>query len=153
MHNEYLNHGKVLPKIFPSGPNNPMGSYALYIGKNYAIHGNTNNNSGVGLRVTRGCIRLRPKDIEYLYTQVPIGTKVEFINEPVKTTTDKNGMQYIEIHCPLFKINEDKNNDYLTKIQFKKYVYKILKDIPNINYKTVDKAIENCSGIPINISN
>lgn len=34
------------------GPDNPMGLYAIYIGRLYAIHG-TNANFGIGLRVSR----------------------------------------------------------------------------------------------------
>ncbi len=40
----------------PAGPDNPMGLYAIYIGRLYAIHG-TNANFGIGLRVSQGCIR------------------------------------------------------------------------------------------------
>lgn len=153
MRNEYIKKGKILPKILLPGPNNPMGSYALYVGNNYAIHGTKKNFEGIGLRVTRGCIRLRPKDIESLYTLVPIGTKVEFINEPIKTTADANGNQYIEIHFPLFKKNTNQCRFYSIKNELKKNVYKILEGVPNINYKKVNEAIDNCSGIPINITN
>lgn len=154
MRNEYIKRGEILPTIFPAGPNNPMGSYALYVGNSFAIHGTTNKNSdGIGLRITRGCIRLRSQDIKHLYTVVPIGTRVEFINEPVKIATSKNGLHYIEIHCPLFQHKKNQYHYDLMQIKLKKYVYKIIKDIPNINYKIVDKAIKDCSGIPINITN
>lgn len=33
MHNEYIKNEKILPKVFPSVLNNPMRSYALYLGK------------------------------------------------------------------------------------------------------------------------
>ena len=54
---EYAKEGKTLPAMVPPGPDNPMGLYAIYIGRLYAIHG-TNANFGIGLRVSQGCIRL-----------------------------------------------------------------------------------------------
>ena len=59
----YAKEGKTLPAFVPAGPDNPMGLYALYIGRLYAIHG-TNSNFGIGLRVSQGCIRLRNNDIK-----------------------------------------------------------------------------------------
>lgn len=48
----YAKEGKTLPAFVPAGPDNPMGLYALYIGRLYAIHG-TNSNFGIGLRVSQ----------------------------------------------------------------------------------------------------
>lgn len=61
---EYAKRGESLPAFVPAGPDNPMGLYAIYIGRLYAIHG-TNANFGIGLRVSQGCIRLRNDDIKY----------------------------------------------------------------------------------------
>lgn len=83
MHAEYRAAGEPLPAVVPAGPDNPMGLYALYIGRLYAIHG-TNANFGIGLRVSHGCVRLRNEDIKFLFEKVPVGTRVQFIDEPVK---------------------------------------------------------------------
>ncbi len=83
MHAEYAAAGNPLPAVVPAGPDNPMGLYALYIGRLYAIHG-TNANFGIGLRVSHGCVRLRNDDIKFLFENVPVGTRVQFIDEPVK---------------------------------------------------------------------
>nr|WP_236840089.1 L,D-transpeptidase family protein [Blochmannia endosymbiont of Camponotus nipponensis] len=128
-----------------------MGLYALYLEKNYAIHG-TNKNFGIGLRITRGCIRLRPQDIEYLFHIVPVGTKVRFINEPVKSTIEANGMQYIEIHNPLSCINEENPSEESITAYLKKKIQSILTDDSNIDYKIVHQAIKDRSGIPTNIT-
>ncbi|URJ31128.1 L,D-transpeptidase family protein [Blochmannia endosymbiont of Camponotus sp.] len=151
MRDEYIKHGEVLPTIFPAGSNNPMGLYALYLGRNYAIHG-TNSNFGIGLRVTRGCIRLRPKDIEFLFKAVPVGTRVQFINEPIKSTVESNGMQYLEIHNPLSYDKEKNHQNALLFAHLKKKVQSILIDDSNIDYKIVNEALKNRSGIPINIT-
>ncbi|WVV19696.1 L,D-transpeptidase family protein [Candidatus Blochmannia sp. SNP] len=152
MRDEYIKRGEVLPTIFPAGSNNPMGLYALYLGKNYAIHG-TNSNFGIGLRVTRGCIRLRPKDIEFLFKIVPVGTRVQFINEPIKTTVEANGMQYLEIHNPLSHDNKEENHlNTLVIARLNKKIQSILVNDSNVDYEVVNEALKNRSGIPINIT-
>ena len=62
--------------MVPAGPNNPLGAYAMPLAlQGYLIHG-TNKPFGVGMRVSHGCIRLYPEDIESLFQQVPVGTPV-----------------------------------------------------------------------------
>ncbi len=73
-----------LPEVVPPGPDNPLGEYALYLSReSYAIHG-TNRPWGIGRRVSHGCIRLYPEDIEPLYSLVEIGTPVFIIYQPYK---------------------------------------------------------------------
>lgn len=96
----YAAEGKTLPAFVPAGPDNPMGLYAIYIGRLYAIHG-TNSNFGIGLRVSQGCIRLRNNDIKYLFDNVPVGTRVQLIDRPVKVTTEPDGSRWVEVHVPL----------------------------------------------------
>ena len=97
---EYAKEGKTLPAFVPAGPDNPMGLYAIYIGRLYAIHG-TNSNFGIGLRVSQGCIRLRNNDIKYLFDNVSPGTRVQLIDQPVKVTTEPDGSRWVEVHEPL----------------------------------------------------
>ena len=96
----YAAEGKTLPAFVPAGPDNPMGLYAIYIGRLYAIHG-TNSNFGIGLRVSQGCIRLRNNDIKYLFDNVPVGSRVQLIDRPVKVTTEPDGSRWVEVHEPL----------------------------------------------------
>ncbi|MEG5561891.1 L,D-transpeptidase [Enterobacter roggenkampii] len=96
----YAAEGKTLPAFVPAGPDNPMGLYAIYIGRLYAIHG-TNSNFGIGLRVSQGCIRLRNNDIKYLFDNVSVGTRVQLIDRPVKVTTELDGSRWVEVHEPL----------------------------------------------------
>lgn len=96
----YAAEGKTLPAFVPAGPDNPMGLYAIYIGRLYAIHG-TNSSFGIGLRVSQGCIRLRNNDIKYLFDNVPVGTRVQLIDRPVKVTTEPDGSRWVEVHEPL----------------------------------------------------
>jgi L,D-transpeptidase ErfK/SrfK len=72
------------PEKVEPGPENPLGEHALYLGwPSYLIHG-TNDPRGVGRHSSRGCIRLYPRDVAWLYDRVELGTKVRVVNEPVK---------------------------------------------------------------------
>ncbi|MCI4664779.1 MAG: L,D-transpeptidase [Neomegalonema sp.] len=68
-----------LPEFVGPGPDNPLGSRALYLGWTYyAIHG-TNNPSSIGTRATSGCFRMHPDDIVWLFDRAAIGTPVKVI--------------------------------------------------------------------------
>ena len=97
---EHEEDGNPLPRVFPPGPDNPLGAYALYLGMSgYLLHG-TNKPFGVGMRVSHGCIRLYPENIELFFDQVPIGTPVSIINLPYKAGWLK-GELYVEAHPAL----------------------------------------------------
>jgi L,D-transpeptidase ErfK/SrfK len=81
---EHEADGRPLPRVVPPGPDNPLGKYAMRLGlPGYLIH-STNRPAGVGMRVTHGCIRMFPEDIEYLFPNVDVNTPVRIINTPVK---------------------------------------------------------------------
>jgi len=81
---EHAADGRPLPRIVPPGPQNPLGNFAMRLGlPGYLIHG-TNRPAGVGMRVTHGCIRMFPEDIEFLFPNVDVKTPVRIINEPIK---------------------------------------------------------------------
>jgi hypothetical protein len=52
-----------------------LGKYRLDLGEGYLLHG-TPDKESIGFAATHGCIRLRDEDIEWLFTYVPVGTKV-----------------------------------------------------------------------------
>lgn len=145
MHAEYRARGETLPAVWPAGPDNPMGLYALYIGRLYAIHG-TNADFGIGLRVSHGCVRLRNEDIEYLFNNAPIGTRVQFINEPIKTAEDADGNLWIEVHQPL-SMNEEEFETLDKNIPFKftKEQAEFFKR-PEINQDILHQALTERSG-------
>lgn len=81
---EHAADGDPLPRIVPPGPENPLGTRALRLGiPGYLIHG-TNRPAGVGMRVSHGCIRMFPEDVEFLFDRVRVKTKVRIIDVPVK---------------------------------------------------------------------
>ncbi|WP_256740009.1 L,D-transpeptidase family protein, partial [Cronobacter sakazakii] len=142
--------GEPLPPVVPAGPDNPMGLYALYIGRLYAIHG-TNANFGIGLRVSHGCVRLRNEDIKFLFENVPVGTRVQFVNEPVKATTEPDGSRYIEVHNPLSTSEDQINNNELVPITLTKAVTTVTSQ-SDVDQNVVEQAVQNRSGMPVRLN-
>ena len=66
--------------IPPAGTKNrtmrgELGHYRLRLGNGYQLHGTPYANT-IGASVTHGCVRMSDPDIEWLYHNVPVGTKV-----------------------------------------------------------------------------
>jgi lipoprotein-anchoring transpeptidase ErfK/SrfK len=55
--------------------NGTLGKFKLDMGEGFLLHGTPLKNS-IGLAATHGCVRLRDEDIEWMYENIPIGTKV-----------------------------------------------------------------------------
>lgn len=108
---EHAARNDILPRVVPPGPDNPLGLHAMRLGlPGYLIHG-TNKPSGVGMRVTHGCVRMFPEDIEALYKTVPTGTPVNIVNQPVKIGWTADGTLYLEAHpVALMESNVDGEN-------------------------------------------
>ena len=67
------------PAYVPPGPNNPLGSHALYLSwKYYRIHG-THDTRKIGRRSSNGCIGLYNEHIEELFGLSKKGTQVLLI--------------------------------------------------------------------------
>jgi L,D-transpeptidase ErfK/SrfK len=58
------------------------------------------------MRVTHGCIRMYPEDIEGLFPRVPVGTPVQIVNQPVKIGWLFDTL-FIEVHPPLEEHTEE----------------------------------------------
>ena len=68
-----------LPEFMPAGPDNPLGSHALYLGwPSYRIHG-TSDTRKIGRQSSSGCIGLYNEQIEELFKLVKIGTQVKLV--------------------------------------------------------------------------
>jgi len=58
------------------GPENPLGSRAMYLGSTlYRIHG-SNEPETIGQAVSSGCFRMTNEDVVDLYDRVSVGTTV-----------------------------------------------------------------------------
>jgi L,D-transpeptidase ErfK/SrfK len=103
---EHAALGDPLPAVVPPGPDNPLGRFALALSMpGYLIHG-TNKPAGVGMRVSHGCIRLYPEDVEALFDRVPSGTPVHIVNQPVLAGWHGADL-YLEVHRPLVEDERD----------------------------------------------
>ncbi|MBM7072317.1 L,D-transpeptidase family protein [Shewanella sp. 202IG2-18] len=148
---DYAANGETLPKVWPAGPDNPMGLFALYVGNLYAIHG-TNANFGIGLRVSHGCVRLRNDDIEALFKEVPVHTRVQFINEPIKVAVEPDGHRYIEVHEPLSKNQAQYDSNEDAPLTFNRNVKRFIANAKT-NSETLKRMLEKRNGMPVRLDN
>lgn len=94
---EHLADGDVLEPYYPPGPDNPLGLFAFRLGiPGYLIH-STNKTNGVGMRVSHGCIRMYPADIEQFFPMVKVGTSVNIVNQPIKVGWYRDTL-YMEVY-------------------------------------------------------
>ena len=146
VHAEYAAKGEPLPAVWPAGPDNPMGLYALYIGRLYAIHG-TNASFGIGLRVSHGCVRLRNDDIEHLFNQVPVGTRVQFVNQPVKATVEPDGGRYLEVHQPLSRTQDELQSELAAPLPLTPAITRFIANKESDSF-VVKQTLEQRTGMP-----
>ncbi|MEM8774134.1 MAG: L,D-transpeptidase [Pseudomonadota bacterium] len=67
------------PPYVPPGPDNPLGTHALYLSWTYyRIHG-THDTRKIGRRSSNGCIGLYNEHIEQLFANTNVGTQVLLI--------------------------------------------------------------------------
>ena len=93
---EAAERGEPAPAVVPPGADNPLGEYAILLDiPGYLIHG-TNQPDGIGMRASRGCIRMHPEDIESVFWRVPVGTQVNIIDSPIKVGWGEGGKGYIQ---------------------------------------------------------
>ncbi len=99
---EHAANGEIMPDRIPPGARNPLGEFALRLGRTaYLIHG-SNKKYGFGMRVSHGCIRLEPAAIRQLFQQVSVGTPVRIVDQPYKVGIEA-GKLYLEAHPPLLE--------------------------------------------------
>jgi lipoprotein-anchoring transpeptidase ErfK/SrfK len=68
-----------LPTYIPPGPDNPLGTHAMYLAwPAYLIHG-THDTRKIGRRSSSGCIGLYNEAIAQLFEICPIGTQVRVV--------------------------------------------------------------------------
>lgn len=138
---EHAADGDPLPKVVPAGPDNPLGRYALRLGHNgYLVHG-TNKPYGIGMRVTHGCLRLYPKDIERLFHEVAVGTPVRIVNQPFKIGRS-NGRLFLEVHPP-FDEDGDAYRDRFTEV-----MGQITRMAPAVDWDHLQRVVAEHKGIP-----
>ncbi|MGR9115765.1 MAG: L,D-transpeptidase family protein [Gammaproteobacteria bacterium] len=145
---EHAEKGDILPEVVAAGPDNPLGLFAMRLGvPGYLIH-STNKPYGVGMSVTHGCIRMYPEDIEKLFPQVPVGTPVYIINQPIKVGWH-NDTLFIEVHPNL----ENETVDYEQRLEqsLELIIQANDQELPIINGAVLKRALELRDGRPVAI--
>jgi L,D-transpeptidase ErfK/SrfK len=143
------------PKIVPPGPDNPLGAYALYLGwPSYLIHG-TDDWRGVGRRDSRGCIRMYPEDIERLFREVRIGTRVTVVNQPVKFAWAGDQL-YMEVHPTPQQADQlefDNIDTYVDPSGLSKTILAVARTAAGrLNWAAIRQAANDRNGIPVQIT-
>jgi L,D-transpeptidase ErfK/SrfK len=83
-------------------PDNPLGKYRFELDRTlYRIHA-TNFPWGIGRLVSHGCAQLYPEDMAHLFPLVPVGTRVEFLYQPVKLG-QRDGATWVEAHPDIYR--------------------------------------------------
>lgn len=146
---EHAKAGDRLPAVVPAGPDNPLGAYAMRLSRpSYLLHG-TNKPFGVGMRVSHGCIRLYPEDISELFQEVPVGTKVQIVNQPYLAGW-RDGRLYLEAHAPLAE--EAKRWKGSLKPMERTLSSKAPDDPAAVDWERAQQVARETRGIPIPIS-
>ncbi|MCC6202218.1 MAG: L,D-transpeptidase family protein [Gammaproteobacteria bacterium] len=142
---EHADEGDILPKVVPPGPDNPLGRYAMRLAINgYLIHG-TNRVYGIGMRVTHGCIRMYPDDIESLFAMVPVGTSVRIVNQPFKIGRLGDSL-HLEVHPYLEEDAEAFQAHNLTVMQL--IVNRAKERGAELDWDGMQRELQARSGVP-----
>lgn len=143
----------TLKEFYPPGPDNPLGTHALYLGwPEMRIHG-TNKPYAIGRRASSGCIRMYPESIKDIYYRVPVGTKVTSVDQPVKVGWIDNKM-YVEVSptqeqsLEIERIGELKSYE-ITGEDMRRITRKAGPYADQIDWESVRKAVREHRGYPV----
>ena len=143
---EHAEEGDILPKIVLPGPDNPLGRHAIQLSvPGYLIHG-TNRPYGIGMRVTHGCIRMYPKDVEKIFEEAAIGTSVEIVNQPYKVGLSGEKI-FLEVH-PELEEHKDQIPDIYSHIVSLVQRKVGTKRMARLDTADVWETVKRANGIP-----
>ncbi|MGH0029261.1 MAG: L,D-transpeptidase family protein [Myxococcota bacterium] len=129
-----------LPAVVPAGPDNPLGSRWMTIGKtSYGIHG-TNVRWSIGRMATHGCIRLYEDEVQRLYDRTPTGTPIRLVYQPFKWGVLGRDL-YLEAHPDLYELHPDRVYEALR-------TPRALGLLPALDVERVLDAIDRVRGVP-----
>jgi L,D-transpeptidase ErfK/SrfK len=131
--------------MIPGGaPDNPLGKFRLELTMpGYRIHG-TDIPWGVGMQVSHGCVRLYPEDIEALFPIVNVGTRGEFIYEPVKIGA-RGGRIYAEVSPDIYTLTPGMFTEA-------RRIIETLGWQNHVDWSRVEGAVQEQNGIPVDVT-
>jgi L,D-transpeptidase ErfK/SrfK len=128
-----------LPAVVPPGPDNPLGKYAMRLSApSILIHG-TNKPWGLGMEVSRGCIRMYPEGVEELFPKVAVRTPVTIVDQPFKTGWRGDEL-YLEVHA--------KDGDRQKRLE--EIIPPAVAQAPgvSVDWGEVERAVKENTGLP-----
>jgi L,D-transpeptidase ErfK/SrfK len=147
---EHAEEGDPLPAVVAAGADNPLGRSAMYLGwPSYLIHG-TNRPYGVGLRSSHGCIRLYNEDVDRLYEQIPVGTAVRVVNQPLVFGWHADSL-YVQADGVL---EDDRRGDWSStqKLLQNSLSREVAARATEVDWEAVANIAHDSRGIPIPIA-
>jgi L,D-transpeptidase ErfK/SrfK len=149
---EAARNGNPLPRVVGPGPDNPLGSHALYLGfPQYLIHG-TNKPFSIGMRVSHGCVRMYPEHIVELYELVNPGTPVALVHQDVKAGWEGDKL-YLEVHPDIGVLDEEARPS-MTEVVSSLITATSAAGLPvTLDWTRVEDALATASGIPVAVAN
>ncbi len=143
--------GNPLPRVVGPGPDNPLGSHALYLGfPQYLIHG-TNKPFSIGMRVSHGCVRMYPEHIVELFELVKTGTPVTLVHQGVKAGWSGDRL-YLEVH-PVAGVPDEEARPSMTEVVSSLVSATPESGLPtNLDWKRVEEALATANGIPVAVA-
>ena len=148
---DYALRGEILPRVVGPGPDNPLGSHALYLGlPAYLIHG-TNKPYSIGLRVSYGCVRLYPEHIVELFDMVDAGTPVTLVHQGVKAGWAGNEL-YVEVH-PTTGVADEEGRPGMTEAVRALIAATPAGGLPpTLDWDRVEEALARANGVPVAVA-
>jgi len=144
-----------LPSVVPPGPDNPLGTHAMYLGwPQYLIHG-TNKPYGIGRRVSSGCIRLYPEGVVRLFEQVDVGTPVTVVDQPMKIGWSE-GEMFLEVHPSQAQADQIEIDGVFEPEEIDNFVLKVVEaaglDVGRLDWPTITRAAHLRTGVPVQVT-
>jgi L,D-transpeptidase ErfK/SrfK len=153
---EHARDGEALPAFIAGGdPTNPLGRFALRLGiPSYLIPGVDERKAfGIGMRVTHGCIRMYPEDIEELFSLATVNTQVTIVDEPIKIGRSGDRV-FLSVHQPLNE-GEDESLPPLPRVtasQVMRHLSTRLRYDTQVDSRLIRAIVEAGDGIPHEIA-
>ena len=143
--------GDPLPRVVGPGPDNPLGTHALYLGfPQYLIHG-TNKPFSIGMRVSHGCVRMYPEDIVELYELVERATPVTLVHQGVKAGWSGDEL-YLEVH-PDIGVPAERARPSMTEVVSSLIVATSESGIPvDLDWKRIEETLATANGVPVAVA-
>jgi L,D-transpeptidase ErfK/SrfK len=132
-----------LPAEVPAGPDKPLGSRWITVGRtSYGIHG-TNVRWSIGREARHGCLRLYEEEIVRLFDRVREATRLQIVHQTAKWGRDGDRV-YLEVHPDLYGLRRDR----LAELD----IARALGLLEVLDLELVLRALEEARGYPVPVA-